>query len=98
MYIDQLASVWMEDSTAEATQASIDRKIDSFVEGDLEHATEFLSALWEIGNKDGDTDAPPNTSPVVSPFRSWPLPGIAQECSLLIIGPPRSRAPPTGPL
>jgi hypothetical protein len=51
----------MEDSTTETTRASVDKKIDSFVEGDLEHATEMLSALWEIANKDGDVKAPSNT-------------------------------------
>ena len=70
LYIEQLASVWMEDSTTETTRASVDKKIDSFVEGDLEHATDLLSALWEIVNKDGDIKAPSNTSPAVSSFSS----------------------------
>ena len=68
LYIDRLASVWMEGSTTEATRASVDKKIDSFVGGDLEHATEMLSALWEIANTDGDTKAPSNNPPSVSPF------------------------------
>lgn len=53
----------MEDSTTEATRASVDEKIDSFAEGDLEHATEILSALWEIVNNDGDITAPSSTPP-----------------------------------
>jgi len=59
----------MKDST-EATRLSADEKIDSFAEGDLEHATEVLSSLWEIVNKDGDITVPPNSPPSsVSPFQ-----------------------------
>lgn len=56
----------MEDATTESTRASVDNKIDSFVEGDLDYATEMLSTLWEIANKDGDIKAPSNTAPAVS--------------------------------
>jgi hypothetical protein len=56
----------MEDATTESTRINVDKKIDSFVEGDLEYATEMLSALWEIANKDGDIAAPSNTTPAVS--------------------------------
>ena len=56
----------MEDSTTESTRTSVNNKIDNFVEGDLEHATEMLSALWEIANKDGDVKAPSGTAPAVS--------------------------------
>ena len=56
----------MEDST-EATRANIEKKIDSFVEGDLEHAAETVSGLWKIVNKDGEVKAPLNTSSAVSP-------------------------------
>ena len=69
LYVDQLAFIWMEDSTTETTRARVDKKIDSFVEGDLEHAAEMLSTLWEIVNKDGDIKAPANASSTVSPFR-----------------------------
>jgi hypothetical protein len=67
--MDQLASVWMEDLTTEATRISINKKIDSFVEGDLEHATEILSALWEIANNDDDIKAPSKKPTVVSQVR-----------------------------
>ena len=73
LYINQLAFTWMEDSKTETTRASVDNKIDSFFEGDLEHATEILSALWEIANKDGDIKAPSKASPAVSLFRLCPL-------------------------
>ena len=70
LYVNQLATVWINDSTTETTSASFDKKIDSFVKGDLEHATEMLSTLWEIMNEDGDIIAPSNTPPGVSLF--WP--------------------------
>ena len=79
LYANQLASVWMEGSTTEATRTSVDKKIDEFFEGDLEHATEALSALWEIVNKDGDITAPSNALPAVSPFRLCLLLGVIQE-------------------
>jgi len=50
----------MEDSTTESTCASVGKKIDSSVLG---HATEMLTALWEIANNDSDTGTPSNTSP-----------------------------------
>jgi hypothetical protein len=53
----------MEDSTAEKTRASVKTKIKTFAKGDLEHATETLSALWEIANRDkgvtAHLDSPP---------------------------------------
>ena len=87
----------MDDSTTEATRASVDMKIDSFVKGDLEHAVEAVSALLEIANKTGDIVAPSNTSPAVSPFH-FLLPGIIRECLLRIIRLLKSQAPATGRL
>ena len=62
LYIEQLAYVWVEDPTTEATRASVEEKIDDFVEEGLEHATEMLSASWEIVNKEGDVTAPAEAS------------------------------------
>ncbi|KAF9785419.1 hypothetical protein BJ322DRAFT_829074 [Thelephora terrestris] len=71
LYLEQLAFVWVGDSTAEATRAKVEEKIDSFVVGDLEHTTDTFSALWEVANKDGDVKAPsiptPTATPVTSP-------------------------------
>ena len=53
----------------EASWARVDEKIDSFYEGDLEHATDVLSALWDVVNKDEDITAPSNTPPAVSRFQ-----------------------------
>ena len=52
----------------EATREGVESKIDGFAEGDLEHATQVLSALWEIVNKDEDKEDPwPTPSPVSPP-------------------------------
>ena len=56
----------MEDSTTKTTRSSVKEKIDSFVEGDLERATEVFSELLEIASRDEDITAPANTSPAVS--------------------------------
>jgi len=69
----------MEDSTTEVTRTSVDKKIDEFVKGDLEHATEILSALWEIVSKDGDIKAPSNASPAVSPLQ-FRFPNAIRTC------------------
>ena len=68
LYVNQLAFILAQDSTTEETRAGVDEKIDSFYEGDLEHATEALSALWEIVNKDGIIAAPSSTPSTVSRF------------------------------
>jgi len=74
----------MEDSTTEATRASVNRKVDSFVEGDLEYATEILSTLWEIAYQDRDLKAPANTLSTVGLFQFCLL---TRECSLHILTP-----------
>jgi hypothetical protein len=56
----------MEDSTTETIRASVAKKIDSFVEGDLEHAAEAISALWEIADREGDIKPSSDPDPVVS--------------------------------
>jgi len=83
----------MEDSTTAKTRDNVNKKIDSFTEGDLDHATEIVSALWEIANKDSDVKAPANTPSAVSPFHLFPL---LRECSSDITRPRKQRAPNTG--
>ena len=58
LYINHLAHIWMEDSTPEATRVSVEEKVDCFAEGDLEHAGEILSGLWEIANKEEEPKLP----------------------------------------
>jgi hypothetical protein len=85
--------MWMEDLTTEATRVSVNKKIDNFVEGDLEHATEMLCALWEIANTDGDIKFPLNTLPAVSLFRFWLLLSVIREHSPHITKPRRFTSP-----
>ena len=98
LYIQQLAYIWMGDSTAETIRASVGKKIDSFVEEGLEHATEMLSALWDIANEDDDIKVPTNTSSAVSQFQILLLPRVMRECLLHTARPHKPRAPHTGTL
>ena len=59
LYVERLGFVWMEDSTAAMTRASVKTKIKHFAKGDLEHATEMLSALWGTANGDKEVEAHP---------------------------------------
>ena len=83
--------------SADATRLRVEKNIDSFVEGDLEHATEMLSALWKIANKDGNIPAPSNPSLVVSSllFTSDP---VLRGVLIPLIRPRRSPVPLTDPL
>jgi len=97
LYIQQLAYNWIEDWT-EATRASVEKKIDSFVEEGLEHATEMLSALWEIVNKDRNIKAPENTSSTVRRLNLCLHPHVVRKCSFRISRPRRLRVPYIGTL
>ena len=79
------------------TKARVNRKIDSFVKGDLENATEILSTLWEIVNKPGSIRAPLNISPNVSHFSFYLLPRIMWERSLRLIRSWRTYTSTAGP-
>ena len=61
LYIKQLAFAWMEDSTTEATRASVNEQIDIFAKDAPEHATEIVLALLKISDEDGDTISPAHT-------------------------------------
>ena len=79
LYASQLASVWREDST-ETTSASFDKKIDSFVKGELEHAAAMLSTFWEVINKPDDITFLSNPPPAESVPALPSL--VLQGCSL----------------
>ena len=51
----------MEDSTTEATRASLNDQIDIFAKDAPEHATEIVLALSKIADEDGDTTSPAHT-------------------------------------
>lgn len=79
----------------ETTRADVDKEIDRFVEGNLGHATEMFSVLWEIMNEDDVGEAPPNIPHSVSPGQLFLL-GVTRKCLLHKMRPKRSRAPPIG--
>jgi len=74
----------MEDSTAETIGASVDKKIDSFIEEGLDHATEMLSALMKFTNVHSDIKAIAITSSSVSRFHFCLLMRGVRECSLYV--------------
>ena len=65
LYVRQLVYTWAKDPT-DKTCVQVGKKIDSFAEGSLEHATEMLSAFWKTVSGDGGVETPSNTS---SPVR-----------------------------
>ena len=69
LFIERPASSWMEDSTGQKIRADVETKIKSFANGDLEHATEVLSALWEIANNDRIIKNPSDAGRIVNPYR-----------------------------
>ena len=95
LYVAQLAYLWVGDTT-EAIRKSVEKKIDSFSEGDLGHATEMISALWKVANKDGKVAAPTSTPSAVSSFPVCLLPSTIQRRLLHISKPRWSRAPYIG--
>lgn len=58
----------MDDTLGPGIRTGVEKKIKSFARGNLEHATDMLSALWEIANSDGDVKAPSGAAPAVSQF------------------------------
>ena len=65
LYVQQLALSWV-DSITSKTCTDIKDKVDGFVERDPEHTREVLTALLEIGSKEGNIPDPADTSSPVS--------------------------------
>lgn len=79
--------MWLEDPTTETTRTSVEKKVCSFVKGELDHAMETLSTLWEIVSKDKDMTAPTSgdtklTVGSFSPFRAARLASPARWTSV----------------
>ena len=83
MHVERLAFAWMDDSTTETIRESFEKKVCSFVDGDLDHAVEMLSALWDIATNDEDVTAPESGAlSTVSSFQLFFLSGLILKCSL----------------
>ena len=67
LYIQQIAFAWLEDSTAGATRASVDKQIGIIAQGGLAHGREVVFELLKIANGDDDVTSPANTASAVSP-------------------------------
>ena len=76
LYVQQLAVAWLEDSTAGATRASVDKQIGIIAQGGLAHGREVVFELFKVANGDGDITSPANTSPSVSFSQFDFLPGF----------------------
>lgn len=94
LYVGHLVYVWVEDPT-EATCANVEKKIDSFAEGNLEHATEMLSAFWKTISKDEGVKALPETPPPVSPLLVSALSCAERGCLFLLPNKSWEPVPPT---
>lgn len=57
MQINHLASARFggEEGVTKKLCDKIDKKVDAYVAGDLKHATEAMSLLWEVSKKDRST-------------------------------------------
>jgi len=94
LYVDQLVSVWMNNSTAMTTRISFNSNFDSFPKGELGHATEMLSTLWGVINRDGEIKTPSNISSPLNTSSAVSLGvaffRVARECLLHMIRPRKS--------
>lgn len=63
MQINHLLSIWSSGSCEEVKMLhkNLDEKIESWAAGELKHAGEVISSLWELSRKEGDI---PRASPV----------------------------------
>ena len=52
MCTKQLALYWRQDSTTEATRGSVNKRVDTFIKEEPEHATEIVLALLEVVDED----------------------------------------------
>jgi len=61
-----LASVWFRggEESAERLGERIDEKVDSYANGELDHAMEAMTFLWELSRK-GDESSVPSPIPVL---------------------------------
>lgn len=74
--VNHLASVWFrgDRESAEYIGERIDRKVESYAKGNLDHTTEAMTLLWELSREDENSCQSPKTErkshPVCLPQRS----------------------------
>jgi len=71
MQVNHLLSVWLSGGEEESKELhkKLDERIDSYAAGELEHAVEAISSIWELARKD---EALP---PLPKAHKSRPTPG-----------------------
>lgn len=67
--VNHLLNVWLsgDEKRSRAVREELEKKIDSYAAGELEHAVDAMSSIWEISNKEG----PVSSVPVQHPDEAW---------------------------
>jgi len=65
--VARLVSVWLSGGgESAALHKKLDEKIDSYASGELEHAVEAISAIWDLSRKKGALPSTPRVDQRVS--------------------------------
>lgn len=70
--MNHLLGVWLSGNKEEskAVRKKLDEKIDSYAAGELEHAVDAISSIWEISISNKEGPAPAGAPPLRDPL-SW---------------------------
>ena len=75
MQVNHLLNIWLSGNGKEsrAVRWELERKIDSYAAGELEHAVDAMTFIWDISNKEGPVPSEPTSPPDVpkTSRRSW---------------------------
>jgi len=67
----RLVYALQNDTAEKTTWTRVCEIIDGHFKGDIEHATEALSSLWDALSQDGYVATPPDVKPPVRPFPTY---------------------------
>ena len=79
MQVNHLLSTWLSGSETESSRIvreKLEEKIDSYAAGELDHAVDIISSIWEISRKGDVITEAPDRSPVSSPPSRSPSPWL----------------------
>ena len=80
MQVNHLLSTWSSGSETESSRTvreKLEQKIDSYAAGELDHAVDIISSIWEISRKGDAIAKAPDWSPVSSPPSRSPSPWLS---------------------
>lgn len=68
MQVNHLLNIWLSGSEkhSKAVREGLEQKIDDYAAGELDHAVDAMSSIWEISNEEGTipfATAPPSGGP-----------------------------------